>query len=310
MQSASKSPLSSELTEFAAQASSPHTQRAYASDWNHFKAWCKNRGRSALPAPADDVALYFRFCAEKLHLKVSTIQRRCAAIAETHNQNRHPSPTDAWIVRNTLKRLRYDHGSLPNEKKPMSLENIKAMLQHCSDSMSGIRDKALLLTGFCGALRRSDLVNLDIEDLAKADEGLVLTIRDPQRKAPRKLGLPYGKDPHSCPVQALFAWIEKAQITDGPLFRAVTKFNRPRATRMSDRVVADIVKKYSALIGKRAALFSAHSLRSGFAIAAAQAGASDRSIQNQTGHATLQSLRRYTRAAEIFRDNAVKKLNI
>ena len=122
-----------------------------------------------------------------------------------------------------------------------------------------------------------------------------------QKREGRKIGIPYGKDPLTCPVQALCEWIAEAQITSGPLFRAVTKFGRVRPTRLCDRVVAEIVKRYCKQIGKRVPLFSGHSLRAGFATSAAIAGASERSIQKQTGHASVNVLRRYIREAEMFR---------
>ena len=128
-----------------------------------------------------------------------------------------------------------------------------------------------------------------------------------QKREGRKIGIPYGKDPLTCPARALCEWIAEAQITSGPLFRAVTKFGRVRPTRLSDRVVAEIVKKYCASIGKQVPLFSGHSLRAGFATSAAIAGASERSIQKQTGHASVNILRRYIREAEMFRDNALSK---
>ena len=121
-----------------------------------------------------------------------------------------------------------------------------------------------------------------------------------QKREGRKIGIPYGKDPVTCPVRILRMDCQ-AQITSGPLFRAVTKFGRPRPTRLCDRVVAEIVKKYCKQIGKRFPLFSGHSLRAGFATSAAIAGASERSIQKQTGHASVNVLRRYIREAEMFR---------
>ena len=261
----------------------------------------------------DDLALYLRYCAEKLGLKVSTVQRRVSAISEAHARNGHPSPAGEWVVRNTMRRLRRDLGAPARGKNPVLVKDLKAMLAHCPQTLAGRRDKAILLVGFCGAFRRSDLVNLDIEDLAKADEGLVLMVRKgktDQKREGRKIGIPYGKDPLTCPVRALCEWIAEAQITSGPLFRAVTKFGRPRPTRLCDRVVAEIVKKYCKQIGKRVPLFSGHSLRAGFATSAAIAGASERSIQKQTGHASVNVLRRYIREAEMFRDNALSKLDL
>lgn len=211
-----------------------------------------------------------------------------------------------------MKRLRRELGVPANGKKPIMAEELKAMLRHCAPTMAGIRDKAILLIGFSGAFRRSDLVNLDVEDLSTADEGLVITIRKgktDQKREGRKIGIPYGEEDVTCPVKALMKWLDAAQIDSGPVFRAVTKFERPRPTRLSDQVVAETVKRYCSLIGKKTAHFSGHSLRAGFATSAAVAGASERSIQKQTGHANLNILRRYIRDGEIFKDNAFNKLN-
>ena len=249
-----------EAFEFAAQADAPNTQRAYLADWKHFLAWCKNRNRCPLPVRPDDLALYLRYCAEKLGLKVSTVQRRVSAISEAHARNGHLSPAGEWVVRNTMRRLRRDLGAPARGKNPVLVDDLKAMLAHCPPTLAGHRDKAILLVGFCGAFRRSDLVNLDIEDLAKADEGLVLMVRKgktDQKREGRKIGIPYGKDPLTCPVRALCEWIAEAQITSGPLFRAVTKFGRPRPTRLCDRVVAEMSKSTASKLGNEFRCFQA-----------------------------------------------------
>ena len=126
----------------------------------------------------------------------------------------------------------------------------------------------------------------------------------------RQIGIPYGQDPKTCPVKALMDWLEVSRIEEGPVFRGVTKYERPSSNRLSDRFVAEIVKKYCALIGKKDTHFSGHSLRSGFATSAAIAGASERAIQKQTGHANLNILRKYTKEAEMFKENAFNKLDL
>ena len=224
-----------EAFEFAAQADAPNTQRAYLADWKHFIEWCKTRHRCPLPVRPDDLALYLRYCAEKLGLKISTVQRRVSAISEAHARNGHLSPAGEWVVRNTMRRLRRDLGAPARGKNPVLVKDLKAMLAHCPPTLAGRRDKAILLVGFCGAFRRSDLVNLDIEDLAKADEGLVLMVRKgktDQKREGRKIGIPYGKDPLTCPVRALCEWIAEAQITSGPLF-APSRSSAGRGPRAS-----------------------------------------------------------------------------
>lgn len=303
----------SEAYEFAALADAPNTQRAYLSDWKHFLSWCKKQNRSPLPIDPDSLALYLRYCAEKERLKISTVERRLAAISEAHSRNKFQSPSSEWVVRNTMKRLRRELGTPARGKNPILISDLRKMVKLCPDTLAGMRDKAVLLIGFAAALRRSDIVNLDVEDISKADEGLVLMIRrgkTDQKRRGRKIGVPFGQDPLTCPVKALCGWLEAAHIFEGPVLRSVNKFDHPSPNRLSDGVVADIVKKYCAKIGKRISLFSGHSLRAGFATSAAIAGASERSIQKQTGHQSLLILRRYIREAEMFRDNAFSKLGL
>ncbi len=302
-----------ELHQFAALADSRNTQRAYLADWKHFLSWSKKRNKSPLPADPDDIAMYLRYCAEKLKLNVSTVRRRVASIAEAHKRNGHASPCAEWVVRNTMRRLRRELGVPARGKSPILVSDLKAMIANCPPSLGGLRDKAVLLIGFAGAFRRSELVALNIDDLTISDEGLVILIREgktDQKREGRKVAIPFGKSPLTCPVKALIDWLEAARITTGPVFRAVTKFEKPRTTRLSDRVVAEIVKKYCGLVGKRVARFSGHSLRAGLATSAAIAGASEASIQKQTGHKSLLVLRRYIRDASFFRENAASKLGL
>ena len=224
-----------EAFEFAAQADAPNTQRTYLADWKHFIAWCKTRHRCPLPVSPDDLALYLRYCAEKLGLKISTVQRRVSAISEAHARNGHPSPAGEWVVRNTMRRLRRDLGAPARGKNPVLVDDLKAMLAHCPQTLAGRRDKAILLVGFCGAFRRSDLVNLDIEDLAKADEGLVLMVRKgktDQKREGRKIGIPYGKDPLTCPVRHFANGLPRLRSRPGPSF-APSRSSAGRGRRAS-----------------------------------------------------------------------------
>lgn len=293
---------------FSGLGASKNTLRAYTSDWAHFEAWCTARNKAALPAAEQQVAAYLRSCAEQ-GLKLSTVQRRLAAISELHAQHRHPSPSDTWEVRNTIRQLRRDLGNAAVSKKPLTLDDLRAMLDRCPETLTGLRDRAVLLLGFCTALRRSELVQLQVSDLQLSDEGLVLNIRA-GTAARRKLALPFGKHARTCPVKVLGTWLIRAKIESGPIFRAVNKSGKLSPYGLSDRVIADIVKKYCVLIGRRASAFSGYSLRTGFAIAATQAGASQSSIRRQTGHSSLEALRRYTGDAAIFQDHALRRLDI
>ncbi len=303
----------SDVQAYANDAKAKNTRRAYDADWRDFEAYLTKRGQSALPAKPDEVARYLRYLVQYRKLKVVTVGRRLAAIAEKHQANGHPSPAHEWVVRNTLKRLRADNGVPSHGKAPLLISDLKALVEKIPDTLTGARDRAVLLLGFAGAMRRRELVSLDVEDLALAPEGLVLSINksktDQSRKG-RKIGIPYGANVETCPVKAVLKWIELSKIAEGPLFRGVTKHGAVRATRLTDQIVADIVKRYTKAIGKYASRFSAHSLRAGFITSAAIAGVSERSIQDQSGHNSVVILRRYIRDACIFRQNAASKVGL
>ena len=170
-----------------------------------------------------------------------------------------------------------------------------------------MRDRALLLLGFAGAFRRSELIGLDRAAVALTTDGLVVTLRrsktDPEG-AGRKIGIPYGSHPETCPVRAFRAWLEASRITAGALFRPINRHAQLGTRRLSAYAVALIVKRYATAAGLNASEFAGHSLRSGLATSAAQAGASERAIMNQTGHRSLNMVRRYIREGSLFRENA------
>jgi site-specific recombinase XerD len=298
---------------YAAQAKAQNTRRAYEADWRDFEAYLKKRGRPSLPVNPDDVARYLRYLVERRKLKVATVSRRLAAISERHKANGHFSPADEWVVKNTLRRLRVEHGSPSRGKAPLLSQELKRIMGAMPDTLTGTRDRAILLLGFAGAMRRHELVSLDVEDLALAPEGLVVSInksKTDQISNGRKIGIPYGRHEATCPVRAVLRWLDESRIPHGPLFRGVTRYGAVRATRLTDQIVADVVKRYAKVIGKYAGRFSAHSLRAGFITSAAIAGVPERSIQDQSGHQSVTVLRRYIRDACIFRFNAASKVGL
>ena len=298
---------------YAKQGKAPNTRKAYLSDWKDFEMFCAKRKKVALPANADDVALYLRNLAQRQKLKITTVARRIAAITEKHEAEGHKTPCEEWVVRNTLRRLRREYGKPAKGKAPLLTADIQKMLVLVPDTLSGARDKAILLLGFSGAMRRRELVSIDLEDLALAPEGLAVTIqkgKTDQTRQGRIIGIPYGKNPLTCPVKAVLDWIAKANLSDGRLFRSVNKHGHVGMNGLTDQVVALIVKCYANKIGKRLALFSGHSLRVGLVTSAAIAGVPERVIQDQSGHKSLMVLRRYIRDASIFRFNAAAKVGL
>ncbi len=306
-------PKSEDVFSFAKDSKAENTVRAYAADWRDFCSYLEKHGRVSLPADPDEVARYVRELVERRHLKLNTVSRRLAAITEEHLSNGYTTPVSEWVVKNTMRRLRREHGCPARGKSPLLTSDLERIVGLLPDTLAGSRDKAILLLGFAGAMRRRELVSLDIEDLAIAPEGLVISIngsKTDQARIGRKIGIPFGKNTITCPVGAVSAWLEAARLSEGPLFRGVTKHGSVRTTRLTDQIVADIVKKHVRAIGKYAAKFSGHSLRVGFVTAAAMAGASEKSIADQSGHQSLTVLRKYIRDASVFRNNAASKIGL
>jgi integrase len=304
-------PLPSQVREFIRASKAENTLRGYQADWRHFCAWCESRSLHPLPAAAEAVAAYIAECSG--HLKVGSIQRRLNAIAEAHKAVALDSPTHVPIVRNTMKGIRRTNGTAPSQKSPALTDEIRTMVEAAGDGAIGARDRALILLGFAGAFRRSELVALDVRDCAFGKDGLTVLLRRSkvdQAGEGRKIGIPYGSNPETCPVRTMQAWIEMAALTTGPLFRPVNRHGQVQPRRLSGAAVALVIKRLTQRVGLDPAQYAGHSLRSGHATAAAIAGASERSIMNQTGHRSVQMVRRYIRDRNLFRDNSAGKLGL
>jgi site-specific recombinase XerD len=288
------------------------TVRAYRADWQHFTRWCEGTHAAPLPAEPATMAAYVADLAEQ-GKKPATIARRLASISQAHQLAGFDSPSRTETVRSVMKGIRRTHGTAQRQAAPATTQVIKAMIDTLPGTMAGRRDRALILLGFAGAFRRSELVSGRVDDVAFTPEGLVFTLRrsktDQEGQGTRK-GIPYGSNPSTCPVRALRAWLDSADITSGPIFRAVDRWGRISDRALTDRSVADIVKRSVAAAGFKADEFSGHSLRAGLATSAAAAGVLDRDIMKQTGHKSDRVLRRYIRDGSLFRDNAAGKVGL
>jgi site-specific recombinase XerD len=305
------SPSLKQVREYIRVSKAENTLRGYQSDWRHFCAWCEAHGICPLPASPETGASYIAECAS--HLKIGSIQRRLNAIAEAHKAMGLESPTHSAIVANTMKGIRRSLGMAPAQKAPALTSDIRAMIDATDTGLIGVRDRALILLGFAGAFRRTELVSLDVEDCAFGKDGLTVTLRrskTDQEGTGRKVGIPYGSNPDTCPVRVLQAWLEQMAITSGPLFRSINRHGQVQSGRLSGIDVARIVKKLAERAGLEAAKYAGHSLRVGHATSAAIAGASERSIMNQTGHRSVQMVRSYIRDGSLFRENSAGKLGL
>jgi len=263
---------------------------------------------SPLPATPQTISLYISALAD-LGAKPSTIQRRLSAISQAHQLAGHtPSPTSDWLVRTTMQGIRRTLGTAPTQKTPVVTAKLRRLLATCpDDTLAGLRDRALLIAGFAGGFRRSELLALDVADLQESSDGLRITVRQSktdQEGAGREVGIPHGQHPETCPVRTLRAWRAAAGITEGAVFRGVNRHDQVQVGRLTDRAVALIVKRAADRAGLDSSSYAGHSLRSGLATAAAAGGAPERSIMRQTGHESVVMVRRYIRSGSLFQENA------
>jgi integrase len=285
--------------------------RGYRADWQDFCGWCEAHSLCPLPASPEVVAAYIAECAGRL--RVGSIQRRINAIAEAHKAVGLESPTHHAMVTNTMKGIRRTKGTAALQKAPAVTDDIRAMVDATDTGLIGARDRALILLGFAGAFRRSELVGLDVEDCTFGKDGLTVTLRrskTDQEGQGRRIGIPYGANPETCPVRTIQRWMEMAGINGGPLFRSINRHGKVRPGRLSGIDVSRVVKKLAERAGLDSVKYAGHSLRAGHATAAAIAGASERSIMNQTGHRSVQMVRRYIRDGSLFRENSAGKLGL
>ncbi len=290
---------------YIAGARADNTRRAYRADWADFVTWCGAHGFATLPAAPETIAMYLAALAERA--KPATIQRRISAISRAHQAAGHEAPTRAAVVRETWAGIRRTKGTAQAGKAPLVTAELRRMIEAMDDDLLALRDRALLLLGFAGAFRRSELVGLAMEDLSHTADGLVVVLRrskTDQDGAGAKKGIPYGRDERTCPVRAVVKWAEAARITTGPLFRRVDRHGHVGAKALTDQTVALVIKRLAAGAGLEPSQYAGHSLRAGLATAAAIAGASERAIMNQTGHRSAMMVRRYIRDGNLFRDNA------
>ena len=311
--------LAETARDYAAARSSTNTQKAYASDWAQFARWCRRQGFEALEPDPQVVGLYLAASAAGTAMQVaavSTIERRLAALTTTYRSAGTPLPPQDRHISDVMAGIRRTHGRPPAKKEALYSEDIVAMIATLPQNLRGYRDRAILLIGFAGALRRSEITGLDCgpqqsEDsggwIEIAEAGALLTIKG--KTGWRLVEIGRGSSDATCPVQALERWLKLARIASGPVFRRVRQANSDvGADRLVDAQVARLVKTSAMKAGvradlpeaKRVALFSGHSLRSGFASSAA---IDEAHIQRQLGHASPEMTRGYRQTRERFTVN-------
>ena len=282
---------------------SANTLRAYQSDYNDFSLFCSKNGFQAMPTQPKILALYLTHLSS--YSKYSTLKRRLASISILHKTKGHYIDTKHPIIVENLMGIKRTNGSNQKGKKPLLINDLKLLIQAIDMSkeknIRKIRDKALILIGFSGGFRRSELVDIEYEDVEFVEEGVKIFVKrsktDQSGEGMTK-AIPYFDNINFCPVKALNKWVVVADLKDGKIFN------------ISDKNVALIIKKYANYAGLDAHKYAGHSLRSGFATSTAESGAEERNIMAMTGHKSTEMVRRYIKEANLFKNNALNKIKI
>jgi integrase len=305
--------LLEEVGRLMQQAKASATRKAYRSDWQQFERWCGERHFSALPAKPETVALYLADL-KRTH-KPATLTRKLCSLGRAHEAAGYPSPATMReaVVSETMKGIRREKGTAQNGKEALLAEDLRRILTQLPDTLQGQRDKTLLLFGFAGGFRRSELALLQIEDIDLVPEGMIVQLprskTDPEGEG-ALVGLPYGSRATTCPVRNYEIWLQRTGLTEGPVFREINRHEQLGERPLHPSSVARVVKRAVKSAGLDPAAFSGHSLRAGFVTQAYLNDASEVDIMRQTRHKSLSTMRRYIRAHTLFQRNPAAKLGL
>ncbi|HEX8429250.1 tyrosine-type recombinase/integrase [Hymenobacter sp.] len=284
-----------------------NTIRAYAGDWKRFTAWCQLHQLKSLPAPVEALAGFLTELADA-GKKFATIERHTAAVKKAHELAGLESPTANKKIKVLLKGIAREIKTRQKQAPAFSIDNFKRTIKSIDVSVpAGLRNRALLLLGFTGAFRRSELEALNIEDLLFDEDGLVVSL---QQSKTNQLGqaeekaIFYSPDPALCPIRSLQAWLRVLGRADGPVFVSLRKNNQVTTRRMTTKYTNLIVQQY---LGSQ---YTAHSLRASFVTVSKLNGADDSKVMNQTKHKTSAMIRRYTRLDNVRQHNSAKELGL
>ena len=295
---------------------SVNTVRAYKSDFEDFTLFCIKNGLKSLPTEPKIVSLYLTYLSSK-NVRTSTIKRRLVSIGVIHKMKGHYLDTKHPIIVENFMGIKRLKGIRQNGKKPLLINDLKEIIDVINKQeepdLKKLRNKALLLLGFAGGFRRNELVSLNFEDLDFVFEGVKIKIKrskTDQFGEGFMKGIPHFENYLYCPVKNLKNWLNISKIKKGPIFVRFSKGVNLTNIRLTDQSVALIIKEYLTKAGVDNKNYSGHSLRSGFATSAAEAGAEERSIMAMTGHKSSEMVRRYIKEANLFKNNALSKIKI
>ena len=304
-----------EETSLNLKSSKAHnTIRAYNSDFRDFELFCMQNSIKSLPTKPEIISLYLTHLSTK-KAKISTIQRRLVSIKMIHKFKGHYLDTKNPSIIENIMGIKRRKGSRQIGKKPININSLKKIInvidEQKNQEIKKLRDRSIILVGFSGGFRRNEIVSLDYDDLEFVPEGLKINLRrsktDQFGQGSLK-GLPFFENTNYCPVVSLQKWIKISNISSGPLFRRFKKGSKLSKNRLTDQSVALLIKDYLELAGIDSKNYSGHSLRSGFATSAAEAGVEERNIMAMTGHKSTEMVRRYIKESNLFKNNALNKI--
>jgi integrase len=300
---------------YARASLAPATLRAYQAGWQAFSEWCQLSGRTALPAAPETVAEHLASLAT--FLGRASLTKRLAAVGQYHRLANQPFAADHPVIHHTLRGIHREHGRPARRSAALATSEIKRLVAACrTRSLADLRDRALLLLGYAGALRRAELVAIEREHVSFTPEGLRLQI--PRNKTDTtgqgaELGIPRGGKPETCPVRALEAWLEASGCRFGPVFRKVNRWGDVEPAALHPDAVRQILRRRAAQAGLTVSgleRLSPHGLRAGFITEAYRQGARDEEIMDHTRHRDLRTMRGYVRRAKLLSESPVKKLGL
>ena len=307
--------LHEETLENLKSSKANNTLRAYKSDFRDFGAFCAKHGFNSMPTEPKVVSLYLTHLSASS--KISTLRRRLVSIGVVHKIKGHYLDTKHPVIIENLMGIKRKKGSIQTGKKPLLINHLKQIInvidEQKIEKIKKLRNKTLILIGFGGGFRRTELISIDYEDIDFVQEGVKITVKrskTDQFGEGMTKGLPYFYNEKYCPVRNLQNWLALSKIKTGPIFRRFAKGSILKSHRLTDQSVVLIIKDYLKLAGIENKNYSGHSLRSGFATVAAESGADERSIMAMTGHKTTQMVRRYIKEANLFKNNALNKIKL
>lgn len=298
-----------DVRELVMASKADNTKRAYKAAWQEFMGFCAERGLQALPASPETVVEYIRWAARKV--RPATLAVKLAGLSFAHRAAKLPDPTIDENVKVLMAGIRRKLGTAPSKKAPATFENVRVMVDNLPGDLAGMRDKALLLVGFGGAFRRSELAGLDVEDIHFNGKEMKITVRrskTDQEGQGKVKTIPYlaGELAGYDPAAALKTWLKAADIASGPCFRKVDKWGKIGAHRLTDQVIAVVIKEAAEAAGLEPGQFAGHSLRSGYITSAALGGAQLWQIMEQSGHKSERVAMGYIQALGLGAGNATR----